>query len=63
MPFEVLSIDGVAPNPRQLEAPLNLGVYSTARLRIEASNPGDWMSHCHILPHAEGGMMTVLRVE
>ena len=33
------------------------------RLRIVADNPGDWMSHCHILPHAEDGMMTVLRVE
>lgn len=62
MPFEVLSVDGVAPSTRQLEDTLNLGVYSTVRLRIEGNNPGDWMSHCHILPHAEGGMMTVLRI-
>ena len=62
MPFEVLSIDGTPPATRRLEDTLNLGVYSTVRLRIEANNPGDWMSHCHILPHAEGGMMTVLRV-
>ena len=60
--FEVLSIDGVAPTHRRIEDTLNVGIYSTVRLRIEADNPGDWMSHCHILPHAEGGMMTVLRV-
>ncbi len=23
----------------------------------------DWKTHCHILPHAGDGMMTVLRVE
>ena len=62
MSFEVLSIDGEAPQSRRIEDTLNLGVYSTVRLRIEATNPGDWMSHCHILPHAEGGMMTVLRI-
>ncbi len=62
MPFEVLSVDGVAPGYRQLEDTINVGVYGTVRLRIEANNPGDWMSHCHILHHAEGGMMTVLRV-
>jgi FtsP/CotA-like multicopper oxidase with cupredoxin domain len=27
-----------------------------------ADNPGDWMIHCHILEHAEGGMMGVIRV-
>jgi FtsP/CotA-like multicopper oxidase with cupredoxin domain len=24
---------------------------------------GDWMMHCHILEHAEAGMMTTLRVD
>jgi len=27
-----------------------------------ADNPGDWMFHCHILDHQEGGMMSVIRV-
>ncbi len=26
-------------------------------------DPGDWMLHCHILEHAESGMMTTVRVE
>ncbi|MFT4979946.1 MAG: FtsP/CotA-like multicopper oxidase with cupredoxin domain, partial [Myxococcota bacterium] len=62
MHFEVLSIDGVPPAGRQVEDTINVGIYSVVRLRLVADNPGDWMSHCHILPHAEGGMMTVLRV-
>lgn len=27
-----------------------------------ADNPGDWMFHCHIIEHAETGMMSILRV-
>jgi len=23
-------------------------------------HPGDWMLHCHILDHEDGGMMTVI---
>ncbi len=31
------------------------------RLRLE-DNPGTWMFHCHILEHAERGMMGELHV-
>ena len=27
-----------------------------------ADNPGDWMFHCHIVEHQEGGMMSVVKV-
>ncbi len=60
--FEVLSRNGVAPDSPTYEDTINLAVRERVRLRIVANNPGDWMSHCHILPHAEDGMMTVLRV-
>jgi FtsP/CotA-like multicopper oxidase with cupredoxin domain len=63
MAFEVLSIDGVPPDQRTIEDTVNIGIRQTVRLLIPADNVGDWMAHCHILPHAEGGMMTVLRVE
>lgn len=62
MAFEVLSMDGEVPESRVIEDSINLPVRGVARLRLEATNPGDWMAHCHILPHAEEGMMTVLRV-
>jgi len=29
---------------------------------FKADNPGDWMFHCHIIEHAETGMMSILRV-
>lgn len=61
--FEVLSLDGVAPAQETVEDTLNIPIYGVARLRVLADNPGDWMAHCHILPHAHNGMMTVLRVE
>lgn len=61
-PFEVLSLDGVPPEVRRIEDTIDVPVYGVLRLRFEAIRPGEWMTHCHILPHAEGGMMTVLRV-
>ena len=62
MAFEVLSRNGEPPPYRTIEDTLNIRIRETVRLRVEATNPGDWMTHCHILPHAEDGMMTVLRV-
>jgi len=60
--FEVLSIDGVAPPYKRVEDTVNIPLFGAARLRVLPTRPGDWMTHCHILPHADGGMMTVLRV-
>jgi len=60
--FEVLSRDGVAPTYRTIEDTINIGIREIVRVRFVATNPGDWMTHCHILQHADGGMMTVLRV-
>ena len=53
----------MAPAQPTYEDTINVRIRERVRLRIVADNPGDWMSHCHILPHAEDGMMTVLRVE
>lgn len=39
-----------------------LGGGETAKVAFVADNPGDWMPHCHILGHADSGMMTVFRV-
>jgi FtsP/CotA-like multicopper oxidase with cupredoxin domain len=62
MSFEVLSVNGRPPAARQVEDTLNLAIRDVVRLRVVPEVPGDWMTHCHILPHAEDGMMTVLRV-
>lgn len=60
--FEVLSLDGLAPPHRLVEDTVDVPIYGVLRLRMIADNPGMWMTHCHILPHAEGGMMTLLDV-
>jgi FtsP/CotA-like multicopper oxidase with cupredoxin domain len=61
--FEVLSVDGAPPPRLTIEDTFNVRIGQAVRLRLVADNPGDWMAHCHILPHAHGGMMTVLRVK
>ena len=61
--FEVLSSAGEVPTSQRLEDTWNVPARTAARFRFEAWNPGFWMVHCHILPHADGGMMTVLEVE
>ncbi len=34
----------------------------TVRVALRADNPGEWLYHCHVLEHEEGGMMGLLRV-
>ena len=34
----------------------------TREIAFVANNPGDWLFHCHMLSHAESGMMTWLKV-
>jgi len=60
--MELLARDGVAPAQYSDVDTVNLGLYETLRLRTTADNLGAWMAHCHILPHGDGGMMTVLEV-
>lgn len=62
-PFEVLSIDGRAPATQQIEDTVNVRIRERLRLFLTPDRPGTWMAHCHILPHADGGMMTLLEVE
>jgi len=61
-PFEVLSINDQPVAYQHIEDTVNVRIRDTLRLRLRTDNPGDWMTHCHILPHAEAGMMTVLRI-
>ena len=63
MEFEVLSVNGRSPEFRRIEDTITLKIRDRVRLLLHANNPGDWMTHCHILPHAGDGMMTILRVQ
>jgi FtsP/CotA-like multicopper oxidase with cupredoxin domain len=61
--FEVLSVNGEPPATHTVEDTVNVPIRAALRLLLVADNPGDWMAHCHLLQHAEDGMMSVLRVE
>jgi FtsP/CotA-like multicopper oxidase with cupredoxin domain len=38
-------------------------LHARETIGVIATDAGSWMLHCHILEHAEAGMMTTIRVE
>ncbi len=55
--FLVLSRDGVENRNLAWKDTVLVPVGSTVELLMEASNPGEWMIHCHIAEHLDAGMM------
>jgi len=57
--FQVLATNGEATAPERLANKDTVIVpqMSTLKLAARFDEPGGWMYHCHILEHAEGGMM------
>jgi len=56
--FQVLSVNGKAPDWISWEDVVNLPPKSTTRIAwMPDDRPGSWMYHCHILEHHAGGMM------
>jgi FtsP/CotA-like multicopper oxidase with cupredoxin domain len=67
-PFQVLSTqpeggDVVAETFSQWKDVVVVPPESTLRFVVRFERPGSWMFHCHILEHAERGMMGVIDVE
>ena len=60
--FQVLDIDGVAPAHTGWKDTVNVPMMKTVRFAVKYGAPGKWMFHCHILEHAERGMMGELDV-
>ena len=60
--FRVLSRNGVPTQHREWRDTVLLAPRERAEIAFVADNPGDWMFHCHILDHQEGGMMGTIRV-
>lgn len=61
--FQVVSENGEAPGFAAWRDSINIPAEKTVvfRVRLE-DHPGTWMFHCHILEHAERGMMGELEV-
>lgn len=56
--FQIVAINGVAPTtPQGWKDTWDVPPRSTVTVVSDLWNAGDWMYHCHILEHAEGGMM------
>ena len=56
--FQVLDDKGEPVRPMAWKDTVNIPFDSTLRLIVRFDDrPGSWMFHCHILDHAEGGLM------
>jgi FtsP/CotA-like multicopper oxidase with cupredoxin domain len=60
--FRVITRNGKPTRDREWLDTVLIPPRETAEIAFVADNPGDWMFHCHILDHQDGGMMAVIRV-
>lgn len=60
--FLVLSTNGVQNTNLAFKDTVLVQNGDTVELLVDMENPGDWMIHCHIPEHLEGGMMTQFKV-
>ncbi len=60
--FRVIARNGQPTRDREWRDTVLIPPRETAEIAFVADNPGDWMFHCHILDHQDGGMMAVIRV-
>jgi len=55
--FQVLEVDGKAPEYVSWKDTINLKPRSSVKIAWMPDRVGQWMYHCHILEHHEAGMM------
>jgi FtsP/CotA-like multicopper oxidase with cupredoxin domain len=61
--FQVLEVNGVAPTVLEWKDTANLPLDGSMSLAVRFDErPGMWMFHCHILDHADAGMMRMLHL-
>jgi FtsP/CotA-like multicopper oxidase with cupredoxin domain len=60
--FRVITRNGARTKYREWRDTVLIPPRERAEIAFVADNPGDWMFHCHILDHQEGGMMGIIRV-
>ena len=61
--FQVLEVDGKAPQYRAWKDTVNLKPRSKVKIAwLPDNRPGMWMYHCHILEHHAAGMMAHFEV-
>jgi len=60
--FRVLKRNGRPTTYKEWQDTVLMDANETAEIAFVADNPGDWMLHCHILEHQDGGMMALVRI-
>ena len=60
--FRVITRNSARTKYREWRDTVLIPPRERAEIAFVADNPGDWMFHCHILDHQEGGMMSIIRV-
>jgi FtsP/CotA-like multicopper oxidase with cupredoxin domain len=61
--FQVIDEKGQPVRPLALKDTVNIPMKTTMRLLVTFDErPGEWMFHCHILDHADGGLMGTVQV-
>ncbi len=61
MPFQVVAINGQRFAGAMRDTVLVPAMGGRVTVAFDASNPGEWVMHCHNLYHMASGMMTTLR--
>jgi len=62
--FQILTRNGQPEPYRAWKDTFNVRANETVRIKVRFDGyPGGWMYHCHILPHAEQGMMAVFTLK
>jgi len=60
--FQEVDEKGVPVSPRAWKDTIHVPVDGTRRFLVKFDRPGSWMFHCHILDHAEAGLMSTVDV-
>ncbi len=58
--FQVVSLNGRAPERETWKDTINVPAGQYVDVAFIMKNPGQWMLHCHIIDHEDGGMMTMI---
>ena len=61
--FRLLARSGAATDEAFFRDTVLVHAKETVDVAVVPFDEGDWMLHCHVLEHAEAGMMTTFRVE
>jgi FtsP/CotA-like multicopper oxidase with cupredoxin domain len=60
--FRVIARNGKPTRYREWRDTVLIPPRESADIAFVPDNPGDWMFHCHVLEHQDGGLMAVIRI-